>query len=478
MKHIYLTAVLICCFITSFAQQFRIGVSAPQYKDGTTYLIYYYGKNLNIADSATFDASGKAWFEGEKDLSPGIYSIIFPGKRISYDFLVGEEKNIEIMVRDTANVIGSAVVSGSKENILFREYQTFVATQGTAMEMARHAYASAQSRADSVLHEQRYAALNKELNAYRERVISEYPQSLLAALLQAMKEPAVPNMSPLTLQDTLNNYRYYKNHYWDGITFQNPGIIRTPFFIPKLERYFRQVIDQHPDSVIREADYLLLLSRSSEPMYRFMMNWLTDEYYQPRVMGQDKVLVHLFEKYHSKGISSWLNEKQLQSITERAYMVMGNLIGEPAAPLLMTGTDGKETRLSDMNAVFSIVVFWDPTCGHCRTELPVLDSMYRHKWKQEGVKIFAVLTDPAQQEKWKAFIAEHKLSDWTHVFENEAQERAAKAAGRPSYRQLYDVIQTPTLYLLDEEKRIIAKKLSADQLDELIKRRIEMKVVR
>ncbi len=46
---------------------------------------------------------------------------------------------------------------------------------------------------------------------------------------------------------------------------------------------------------------MLLLARSSPEMYKFLLNWLTDEYINPKYMGQDAVFVHLFEKYHSKG---------------------------------------------------------------------------------------------------------------------------------------------------------------------------------
>lgn len=37
-----------------------------------------------------------------------------------------------------------------------------------------------------------------------------------------------------------------------------------------------------------------------------------------------------------------------------------------------------------------------------------------------------------------------------------------------SYSQLYDVQTFPTLYLLDKDKRIIAKKLTYQQLDEVL----------
>jgi hypothetical protein len=47
------------------------------------------------------------------------------------------------------------------------------------------------------------------------------------------------------------------------------------------------------------------------------------------------------------------------------------------------------------------------------------------------------------------------------------------AAGKPGFRQLYDVYQTPMLYLLDKDKRIIAKKLSYQQMDDLLKVKLQ-----
>lgn len=467
MKFLFSVASLFICLSASFAQEYSVTLSAPQYKDGIAYLTYYYGKNMNIADSAMI-SNGETVFRNNKQLSPGIYSIVLPGKRISFDFLVDKEQHINIMIKDTANPIVSSVVSGSKENILFREYQHFIAEKGSALENERQAFMASKTKADSTLHENNYRSLNTQLNNYRDSIITEFPESMLAVLLKTMKEPVIPHPSPKTRQDTTDNYNYYKQHYWDDVTFRDDRIIRTPFFIPKLERYFRQVINQTPDSVIREADYLVLLSRTNQPMYQFLLNWFTDEYFQPKVMGQDKVFVHLFEKYHSKGITTWLNEKQHKAISDRAYMVMSNLIGEPAAPLVMTDVSGKESSLYNIKSEFTVVSFWDPNCGHCRTEMPVLDSIYRAKWKAEGVRIYAVLTDNAVMDKWKSFISEHNFNDWINVYESEKQEKAVQAANKPSYRQLYDVIQTPTIYLLDKEKRIIAKKLTIEQLDDLI----------
>jgi peroxiredoxin len=207
-------------------------------------------------------------------------------------------------------------------------------------------------------------------------------------------------------------------------------------------------------------------------MEKFLLNWFTDEYIYPKYMGQDAVFVHLFEKYHSKGLSKWLNEKQMTTITNRAYMVMSNLIGEKAANLEMLDTTNKPVNLYDLNSDFAIVAFWDPSCGHCREEIPRLDSFYRAKWKAQGVKIFGVVTED-DHAKWKEFINEHHLNDWAHVYQTKAARQAEIDQQRPGYRQLYDITQTPTLYLLDKEKRIIAKKLTLEQLDELLQVKIK-----
>jgi thiol-disulfide isomerase/thioredoxin len=186
--------------------------------------------------------------------------------------------------------------------------------------------------------------------------------------------------------------------------------------------------------------------------------------------------VHLFEKYHSKGISNWLNEKQLTTISNRAYMLMANLVGEKAADLEFTDSTGKVFSLYGVNANYTIVVFWDPTCGHCREEIPRLDSMYKAKWKKEGVKIYGVLTEN-EKDKWLQFIAEKNMKDWIHVYQTNENKNEETLSKKPGFRQLYDVTQTPTIYLLDKEKRIIAKKLTLQQIDNMLQVKINNKQV-
>ncbi len=465
----FILFLITCCA----KSQYQVTLQTPSYKSGLAYLTYYYGKNLSVQDSALVNNKGIAIFKKNQKLLPGIYSIVFPGQNKLVDFLVDKEQNI-IIKSDTSDLVNKTVVTGSKENILFQQYQKFISVKGKQLQAEQQAYNNSKTKSDSLLHESNYRKFNKELNRYRENIIKQYPQSMLATLFKSMKEPEFIITHPVTKNDSIANYNYYKKHYWDGINFMDNRVIRTPFFLPKVEKYFRDILVPAADTIIKEADYLLLLARTNTEMYKFLLNWLTDEYIYPKYMGQDAVFVHLFEKYHSKGVSNWLNEKQLTAISNRAYMVMSNLIGEKAADLDMVDSTGKPYSLHNVNADYTVVVFWDPTCSHCREEVPRLDSLYHAKWKQQGVKLYGVLSEN-EKLKWIQFIKENNLKDWIHVYQPEEIKKAIADSQRPGYKQLYDITQTPTLYLLDKEKRIIAKKLTLQQMDDLLQTKLKNK---
>jgi hypothetical protein len=103
---------------------------------------------------------------------PGVYAVVLPGKRISVDFFVDKEQQISIKI-DTTDLIGKTVVTGSKENILFQQYQQYIASKGKLLEDERQGYMKSTTKKDSALHEANYLKFNKELNDYREGIIKD-----------------------------------------------------------------------------------------------------------------------------------------------------------------------------------------------------------------------------------------------------------------------------------------------------------------
>jgi thiol-disulfide isomerase/thioredoxin len=466
MKKHLLFILLAAIAFESNAQGYNISLQC-NYKKGIAYLTHYLGKDFMVQDSAAVSNTGKAIFKSSTKMPGGIYVIIFPGKRLTVDFLVDNEQNINI-IADTNN-LDKVQITGTPANVLFKEYKTMVNIIGKELTKARDAYDKSKTKQDSAKNEAIYKTKSKELNTYRENIVKTKPTSMMAALLNAMRESPQPTKIPVTRKDSIENYNFYKSHYWDGVTFMDDRIIRTPFFLPKLENYYRQIMPQAADSIIKDVDYKLLLARSAPEMFKFLLNWYTDEYINPKYMGQDAVFVHLYLKYHSQKLSPWLNKSQDSIITRRANMLIWNLIGVQAANLEMVDTAGKPATLYDVKAEYTLVVFWDPNCGHCKEEIPRIDSIYRASWKSKNVKIYAVLSEPEKQkEVWLTYIREHKIEDWINVYQTAAALEDENKNGKQSYRQSYDVVVTPTMLLLDKDKHIKAKKLTIEQLNDLL----------
>ena len=191
------------------AQTYKITLQS-NFTSGIAYLTHHAGPNLNVDDSAAVSNKGIAVFAGNKRLPDGIYAVVFPGKKFSADFLLGKSQQISIKA-DTADLVNMQV-SGSPENVLFQQYQQYVVKQGKLLNKEREAYQNAKTASDSALHEKNYVRYNEELNAFRNNIIATKPESMMAIILLAMKEPPLPQAIPVTRQDSVNNYQYYKSH--------------------------------------------------------------------------------------------------------------------------------------------------------------------------------------------------------------------------------------------------------------------------
>ena len=129
MKLFFTVTVFLAVLSISNAQGYKVTLQAPDYDSGIAYLTYYYGKNINIEDSAVVSNKGLAIFQKNGKLLPGVYAIVFPGKNKMFDFLVDKEQIITIK-SDTSDLTNKTTVTGSKENILFQQYQKFVSSKG------------------------------------------------------------------------------------------------------------------------------------------------------------------------------------------------------------------------------------------------------------------------------------------------------------------------------------------------------------
>ena len=449
---------------------YRIHLKLTPYSNSKVYLGYYYGKIKAVADSVVLDAASQGVFQGKEKLPGGIYFIVSPKKEILFEVLIDQQQQFSIDA-DSAHIPNGVKFTGSTDNQQFQEYTSYMNIKGQEIAGWQQDLSKSKTKKDSAGIREKIRKDNEAVIAYRTGIERKYPESMLTTLLRVLHEPVVPAQPP-GKYDSNFAYHYYKNHYWDSVSFTDERLIRTPIFEPKLDRYYKDLVPPEPDSINREIDHMLLYARTNAEMFKYLLIHFVQKYINPEYMGQDAVFVHLFEKYINTGQAEFFTEKYRKFVNDRAYSLMANLIGQPAPVLEMTGTDEKPVSLYDIPADFLIICFWDPTCSHCKETVPKVDSIYQAKWKAESVKVMGVMVDGGK-DNWLNFIKEHNLNEWINVYQTSAQHDAEVAAGHPDYRQLYDVYQTPVMYLLDKNKRIIAKKLTYQQFDEVISLKIK-----
>ncbi len=479
-KWLFLSCFLLFGMITARAQinsdatlpGYSIQVTLKPFANGKIYLGYHYGKLKAVADSLVLDGQAGGRFQGKEKLPAGIYFLVSPAKVILFEMLIDRDQHFSVSA-DTLHMPESVVFAHSPDNTDFLKYTLFMGEKGKRVNDMQVKLNGNPPPKDSASLRTAIKKDNEEIRIYRENLIKKDSTALLGTILQALKDPEVPPAakSATGKTDSTFSYRYFKSHYWDHISFTDERLLRTPIFEPKLERYFKDLVNPDPDSINREIDHMLLYSRSNKEMFKFLLVHFTQAYVNPEYMGQDAVFVHIFEKYINTGQADFFTEKYRKFVNDRAYSLMANLIGQQGPDLEMTDTTGKTVNLYSVKGKFTVVCFWDPTCSHCKETVPKLDSIYQAKWKNEDVTIFAVMVDGGR-DNWLKFINEHNLKGWKHVYQSTAQHDAQEKSGKPDYRQLYDVYQTPELYLLDKDKRIIAKKLSYLQMEEVISHKL------
>ena len=478
MKKLLLAPILFLAIIAIGQNGYDIKVTLKPFKSGYLYLAHYAGKQFPIVDSAKLNEKSEASFKGTKKLGGGIYLIVYPAKNNFFEVLIDKQQHFSV-IADTITLRQHKEFVNSPDNLLFDSYQTYMAGKGRAIDSAKRNLAAATTAKDSAVWREKLRQNDSLIVAYRKNIISKYPTTILSALLHLMEEPEVPPAAkhPGGKYDSAFAYRYFKDHYWDGINFFDERLARTPasLFDERLDKYYNTLVYPSADSVIKELDWMLGYASINEEMTKFLLIKFVNRYLQQKYMWEDAVFVHLYQKYFSQKEYSWLTAQGKKTITDRAYSLMANIMGNPAENISLPDSTGKLISLyADTSAKFTIVCFWDPTCSHCQETLPVLDSMYQAKWKANGVKMFAVAKETSGTKKeWLSFINEHGLKDWTNVYYSKTEEKKRVDANIPGYSQLYDVQTLPTVYLLDKDKRIVAKKLTWQQTDDILQLKLK-----
>ncbi|MBV6644114.1 MAG: redoxin domain-containing protein [Cyclobacteriaceae bacterium] len=435
------------------SQGHKIDFKLNGLQDSVVYIGYHLGENQFVHD--TLEVIDQQFsLEGEEPIVPGLYFIYTPKAYV--EFIVNEQHfQLEATLGKSYEEFQ---VANSRENELFKTFQVKMVTlqreQLTLQEKLKDA-----TKVDSIEVQAKLVGLAAESKTFRDDLIAQNEGTFLASFLKMMDNVKVPLFAdiPDGPDRELARYQYYRAHYFDIIDLEQDGLHRTPLMQRKIMTYLDQVIPQHPDTIALEIDKFISSLRSNPASFRFWVVSLFQKYQETKIMGMDAVVVHLAEQYYLSGEASWMTDEDLEKMRKEVNLLKPNLIGRPAPELVLLDTLLQVSNPLSLEDRFVVLYFYDPDCGHCKKKTPVLRDSY-YDLKDLGAEVVAVCT-VTDVERWRNYIDENEL-DWINLADPYVQS---------DFRSTYNIRSTPQVYVLDENRKIIAKRLDVEQLESFIK---------
>ena len=440
---------------------YEINVRIFGLSDSTLYLAYHLGDKQYLKDTIKLDKAGSGLFSGKEALPQGIYMVVLPGRKY-FEILVSSDQvfSLSCSLNDYINTLK---FSGSEENRAFIEYQRkWVAMQNQAAALNSRIQKNRQNQDSLKILSSQMRAKENVMKDYLKEVADANKGTLLAMLVRAIMPVEMPEIvlpagtvNPDSVR-WIRSYNYSKDHYFDNIDFTDERIIRTPILYSKLNSFFTDIIIQHPDSINKEIDKIIRKTSENYKVFQFTAVFLFNHFRESEIMGHDAVVVKLADDIYLSGKADWTTKEWQDNLRKEGDRIRPNLIGAKGHDLVMNTYNGIYASLYDLKKDFVILYFWEPNCGHCKESTPKLKTYY-DKAKSQGVEVFTVCTQ-TDRAKWEEYIQENKLN-WINGWDPQRLTR---------YDYYYNVTATPAVFILDKDKKIIAKKLPVESIESFI----------
>lgn len=452
-KNVIFSIVLVLSGIATLYSQenYKITFKIKGMADSISYLASYYGDKVISVDTS-INKNSTITFEGEKSLPGGIYMLISEDKKKLMELVIDKDRKFTIK-SDTSDIINNARAIKTEENELFFKYIKLTNQKHNEIKKYQELLKKEYLAKDTIeIYKTKIQEINRTVIDYKLQFIKDHPTHILSSVFLLIKDPGLPSKNDTIAEDPNLKYRFYKNHYWDGINFSDGRLLQTPVFHKKLDTYFKQVIKQNPDTLIKEIDKTFEASLPSSEMYNYLFWYFIENFDGNEIMGFDQIFVHVANNYLEKDSLLDITQSIKQNIKERANKIEPLLLNNPAPNLILLDTNNQFTSFLRINADFTVILFWDYDCGVCKNEIKELQSFT--DTTSISIEVFAVCTD-TNLTKWKEFIRKENLN-WLNANGTRSITK--------DYHDLYDIYGTPVIYLLNREKKIIAKRITASQL--------------
>uniref|UniRef100_UPI004056C173 DUF5106 domain-containing protein n=1 Tax=Alistipes sp. TaxID=1872444 RepID=UPI004056C173 len=239
---------------------------------------------------------------------------------------------------------------------------------------------------------------------------------------------------------------WLRDHYWDHFDFQDTTLLReidTAELFSAMARYVAHVIGPADTAAMRS---LMQRAAHSRPMLCYFSELAERLLYDPNSpLRSDELFIPVLEAEASSG---WLTPYEQARPRDLLELVRQNRVGHPANDFRYTLEDGSSSTLYALKGPYTLLFISNPGCPMCRSlreeigSSPMLSTMI-----ERGTLRLLMLYPDSDLTEWHRHRKEIPQS-WIYAYDR---------GGILQRERLYDLKAIPTLYLLDQHKRVLLK---------------------
>jgi thiol-disulfide isomerase/thioredoxin len=454
----------------------RIRGTIKNFANQTLYLYKYHQDTLLLIDSAKTDAKGKFDLSvGAKhsDKYPfGLFQIHLKDNQF-FDILdTNQPLEIKTVYQFHAfeNIAtDSLVVIKSEENKQFYKFlhlrkQINIARYILIQLMRLYPIHDPFHQEIVKEYFKRYAAMEK----FVKTTFKKYPESLATQIIKAYYEPVNPDWKePDTWRDSI-----HAAHYFDYFNPADPFYLHTYILPEKMDMYLNLRTNKRDawNQPVRDeklfsdaAIDFVRKTMSNYDTYEFCLNYFLKKFNKEH---KEVAFLNLYDAFlqNQEGDCGSTQQDLFTWAREKANVYRNVQIGSSAPDFaLQEGV----LNLSHIESDYTVLVFWATWCPHCLEEIPrikaVTDSMYSSLQKKNKKLVTLAVSLDTEREPWQKYVEEKNLFSWLNTSELKGWK------GEISKK--YNVYATPTMFVLDKDKKIISKPILPEQLEHFFKTR-------
>lgn len=455
--------------------QYKIDLQVNGLRDSSIIFGYYFGEGRYVQDTAKLDARGHATLKRDSSLAKGLYLFLLPTGE-SLDLLIGDQQKFTFSV-DMADLRNTQKVEGASLSQAFLDFQTFMGQMQQRGEGVRkedslvRTLPTSDPNTEKKREEirEKYKALDTEVKAYHKELLAQHGEDVLGEFVRATIPISLPEYHPDPSVKNVDSarwmwsYTYNSEHYLDNINLASSSLLRTPLVLPKVNHFLDKMILQIPDTLNKYCDKILERAYLNTETFRFWTSYLLNKYQSSEIIGMDAVFVHIADKYYLAGRTPWVDEEFLSKLKDRVAHIKPNLLWAVAPNFKVETLNAQSFELAKDKADATVLVFWEPSCSHCKVAIPKIDSIAR-KYDPKRLHVIGFMTTGDGPE-WQKYVFEHKLEWWINVWD---------PYRKTGFHDNYDIYSTPVIYVLDKNHKIVIKRIGVESLaailDDLLKK--------